>query len=66
MHEHCGADRATVRSGIEMQTAALIASVAVLVPAVGAVTAYNAWAVFISCTQRYRAQSDRMTVRETA
>jgi hypothetical protein len=40
-----------------MQTAALIAA-AVLGPAVGAVTMFNAWAVFVSCMGRSRAQSD--------
>jgi len=41
-----------------MHMAALFAT-AVFGPAVGAVTAYNAWAVFVSCRERMRAQCDR-------
>jgi hypothetical protein len=41
-----------------MDMAALFAA-AVFGSAVGAVTAYNAWAVFVSCRERYRAQYDR-------
>ena len=41
-----------------MHMAALFAT-AVFGPAVGVVTAYNAWVVFISCRERVRARSDR-------
>jgi hypothetical protein len=38
---------------------AALFAVAVFGPAVGAVTAYNAWAVFVNCRERYYAQPDR-------
>jgi len=41
-----------------MEVAALVAA-AIMGPAVGAVTAYNAWAVYVSCRERYLTQSNR-------
>ena len=43
---------------IDMQMETVVAA-AVLGPAMGAVAAYQAWAVYVYCRERYRTRSDR-------
>jgi hypothetical protein len=43
---------------MQMET---VVAAAVLGPAIGAVAAYQAWAVYVHCRARYRTRSDRDT-----
>ena len=41
-----------------------VVAAAVLGPAIGAVAAYQAWAVYVHCRERYRTRSDRSINRD--